>query len=280
MRTFMVLCGVWAILLLGADLSAAASFDCSKAASREEKLVCGNPQVSAADEELAGAYRVALESLPDREKLKKEQQAWIRNERNACRDAQAMLNAYKSRIAALRGNIVKSAGETLREADRSFTFRGEPINPVMLNDLLPWLSDALPGPAAVDIAGGGNRYSAEIKAPGKGVVRATWKDGEGEQSFEYRHLGVLANGMHVLRTEASAGGSGVFTNLLLVRFLVDAEYTDGGTLRSRVIMLRTGSFTLGDRYDGSIKVEPNRISIGPGGRGLREKAKTEVITFK
>jgi len=276
----MVLCGIWAMLTAGADFAAAAGFDCSKAASREEKLICGNQQLSSADEELAGTYRAALESLPDKEGLKKEQQGWIRNERNACRDAVAMLSVYKSRIAALESKVRASVGEGFREADEKFSFRGEPINPRMVSDLLPSPSDRLPGPVAVDLAGGGNRYFAEIKVLKKGVVRAVWKEGEEIQSFQYHHLGVLANGMHVVKTLASGGGSGVFTDLLLVRFLMDTEYTDGGASRSRVIMMRTGSFALGDRYDGSIRVEPNRISIGPGGRGTREKAKTEVVNFK
>jgi len=276
----MVLCGIWAMLTAGADFAVAASFDCSKAASREEKLICGNQQLSSADEELAGTYRTALESLPDKEGLKKEQQGWIKNERNACRDAGTMLNAYKSRIAALESRIRASAGEGLREADEKFSFRGVPINPRMVSDLLPWPSDRLAGPVAVDLSGGGNRYFADIKVPKKGVARAAWKEGEETQSFEYHHLGVLANGMHVVKTLAGGGGSGVFTDLLLVRFMVDTEYTDGGASRSRVIMMRSGSFALGDRYDGSIRVEPNRISIGPGGRGIREKAKTEVINFR
>jgi len=159
------------------------------------------------------------------------------------------------------------------------TFRGEPINPRMLSDLLSWISDTLPGPVAVDIEGGSNRYSAEISVPEKGVVRATWTEGEEENIFQYQHLGVLANNMHVIKTLAS-GGSGSFFDLLLVKFMTDTEYTDGGALRSRLIMMRTGAFSLGSGYDGSIKVDSNQISIGPGGRGIHENAKTEVINFK
>ena len=280
MKMLMVLCGISAMLLAAADLSAAASFDCSKAATKQEKLICGDQQLSAADDELARSYRRALESSSDKEGLKKQQQNWIKAERDACQDAPAMLNAYKSRIAALESNVQKSTQEALREANEHFTFQGKPINPRMLNDLLPWLSDRLPGPVAVDLQGGGNRYYAEITVPAKGSVLATWKEENGEISVQYQHLGVLANGMHVIKTRENSGGSVTFHSLLLVKFLVDTEYGDGGTLRSRLLMMRTGAFSLGAGYDGSIKLQPDQISIGPGGAGIRENAKTQVITIK
>jgi uncharacterized protein YecT (DUF1311 family) len=280
MKMLVVLCGISAMLLAGADFSAAASFDCSKAATKQEKLICGDQQLSAADDDLAKAYRRALESSSDKEGLKKQQQNWIKTERDACQDAPSLLNAYKSRIAALEANIQKSTQEALREANEHFTFQGKPINPRMLKDLLPLLSDKLPGPVAVDLEGGGNRYFAEITVPEKGIVRATWKEEKDELSFQYQHLGVLANGMHVVKTLAVSGGSGAFFDLLLVKFLADTEYTDGGKSRGRLLMMRTGAFALGAGYNGSIKVQPDQISIGPGGAGIREKAKTEVISFK
>ena len=276
----LALCGIWAMILAGADLSAAAGFDCAKASTKQEKLICSDQQLSAADEELARAYRRALELSSDKEGLKKQQQGWMKTGRDACPDAATMLAAYKARIAALEGARQKSPQDALREANERFTFGGKPINPRMLSDLLPLLSDTLPGPVAVDIEGGSNRYFAEISAPEKGAVRATWSEGTEEQIFQYQHLGVLANNMHVIKTLANSGGSGTFFDLLLVKFISDTEYTDGGALRSRLIMLRTGAFTLGAGYNGSIKVEPSQISIGPGGSGIRENAKTEVISFK
>jgi len=282
MKKTMVLawCGISAMLLTGADLSAAAGFDCARASTKQEKLICSDLQLSAADEELARAYRGALDLSSDKEGLKKQQQSWIKTGRDACLDAASMLAAYKARIAALEGARQKSPRDTLREANERFTFGGKPINPRMLSDLLPLLSDTLPGPVAVDIEGAGNRYFAEISAPEKGVVRATWSEGAEQQIFQYQHLGMLANGMHAVRTLASSGGSGTFCDLLLVKFIADTEYTDGGALRSRLIMTRTGAFSLGVGYDGSIKVEPCRISIGPGGSGIRENAQTEVLSFQ
>jgi len=275
-----ILCGMAALLVAGADIAAAASFDCYKARSRQEKLICDNRQLSDADKALAEVYGCVLKNSSDREGLKKEQQDWIKAERNACENVECLLNAYKSRIMALENHIQKSLQEALREADERFTFRQEPISPRMLNDLLPLFSDTLPGPVAVDLEGGGNRYYSEVTVPEKGIVRATWKGKYGGQMFQYQHLGRLTNGMHVIKTWENTGGSGTFMDLLLVKFLIDTEYKDGGILRYRLLMMRTGSFSLGAGYNGDIKVSPDKISIGPGGSGIREKARTETISFQ
>jgi uncharacterized protein YecT (DUF1311 family) len=281
MKYFRLLCGMMLLMLFaGVDLSSAASFDCSKAATQSERLICGDQQLSSADDQLARVYAEAVLRASNQGALISEQRSWIKTGRDTCQDAECMLKAYKSRIAELQSSIQKSMREILREANEHFTFRGKPINPRQLSDLLPLLSDTLPGPVAVDVEGGKNRYFAEITAPEKTIVRATWSEEKEQLFFQYRHLGVLANGMHVVETMAGGGGSGVFCDLLLVRFLVDAEYGDGGTPRSRLVMMRTGEFALGAGYDGSIKVQPYEISIGPGGSGIREKAQTEVVSFK
>lgn len=275
-----VLAWVAAVLLVDIGLSAAASFDCSRAKSLQEKLICDTRQLSAADDALAGAYARALQSAADREALKRQQQQWIRTERDACRDAQCLLSAYRARISALEGLAGQFAQQWLREANERFAFRGEPINPRMLNDLLPWSSDTLAGPVAVDLDGGKNRYFADVTVLPKGAIRAVCKEDNTDLLFQYERLGVLASGTHVLKVLSNAGGTLTSVDLLLVKFMADTEYGEGGRLRDRILMMRTGSFTLGSGYDGTIEVTPNRISIGPGGVGLREKAKAEVIEFR
>ncbi|WP_160296756.1 hypothetical protein [Sphingomonas sp. ERG5] len=43
------------VLLIGTAPAGAASFDCAKASTRVEKLVCSDPQLSRLDERLAAA---------------------------------------------------------------------------------------------------------------------------------------------------------------------------------------------------------------------------------
>jgi uncharacterized protein len=79
----------------------AAGFDCAKAATPTEKLICGDPQLSQLDGQLAHAYRRALEGAGDPDKLRTEQHTWLRTERNACADAACLKKVYAQRLTAL-----------------------------------------------------------------------------------------------------------------------------------------------------------------------------------
>jgi uncharacterized protein len=52
-------------------LSCAASFDCAKASSATEKMICGDEAISKLDEQLASSYKLALESSSNKEATKK-----------------------------------------------------------------------------------------------------------------------------------------------------------------------------------------------------------------
>lgn len=79
----------------------AASFDCTKAATKIEKLICTDAQVSAADEHVAAAYRLVMDTTAEPEQLKQTQRAWMKQTRNACADAACLLAVYQTRLAEL-----------------------------------------------------------------------------------------------------------------------------------------------------------------------------------
>lgn len=81
--------------------SFAASFDCSKAARLQDKLVCTNPTLSGADTQLAVLYKSALTETSDPTALRKAQEAWLAT-RNTCSDTACLLQAYQTRIAMLQ----------------------------------------------------------------------------------------------------------------------------------------------------------------------------------
>lgn len=83
----------------------AASFDCAKAGSAAEKLVCSDSELSKADEELSTVYNHALDSSAEKSEFKKEQLNWIRTRRNPCRDKKCLAAAYKERIEVLSGPV-------------------------------------------------------------------------------------------------------------------------------------------------------------------------------
>lgn len=77
------------------------SFDCTKASTGPERLICSNKELSEADVTLAQAYRVALNASSDKDALKNSQIAWRKSERDACSDVQCMLTAYQNRLMQL-----------------------------------------------------------------------------------------------------------------------------------------------------------------------------------
>lgn len=88
------------ILFLSVSLLGA-SFDCAKATTKVEKMICADPELSALDENLSKTFKEALKATEDKEQLKKEQFAWMR-ERNLCKDNACTQKSYKSRITELK----------------------------------------------------------------------------------------------------------------------------------------------------------------------------------
>lgn len=86
----------------------AASFDCTKAGTKIEKMICGDAEVSAMDSELGGVYRVALENVNDKQKLKQDQRDWM-NTRDSCESVSCLKQMYQIRISYLEGFTKKQA---------------------------------------------------------------------------------------------------------------------------------------------------------------------------
>lgn len=82
--------------------AAAASFDCAKASSRIEQLICSDARLGTLDEQLAAAYAKARSGAPNRPDIVEAQKRWLKNERADCTDAACLATAYSRRIAALQ----------------------------------------------------------------------------------------------------------------------------------------------------------------------------------
>jgi uncharacterized protein len=94
-------------LLILFDNAYAASFDCAKASTQQEKAVCANPTLSALDDKLAESYRTARTVSQDAEKLKLEQIDWIKEVRKCQSDASCIERLYTSRLSELNQQPVK-----------------------------------------------------------------------------------------------------------------------------------------------------------------------------
>lgn len=97
--------GVWvaAALLgcLGLAVSAqGASFECAKASTPAERLICDNPYISELDDKLGVAYKAALKNKQQADRIRQEQRDWLQ-ERDEYYTAWEMLTAYEDRLKAL-----------------------------------------------------------------------------------------------------------------------------------------------------------------------------------
>lgn len=98
------------VTLIGAILYAAhaqaASFDCGKAGTATEKLICSDGALSKADESLAAVFAQAVATTLDPQNLRADQRDWL-GQRNKIADAAALQHSYASRIDQLRAAIVQ-----------------------------------------------------------------------------------------------------------------------------------------------------------------------------
>ena len=94
---------VGSFVLLALSVGAqAASFDCAKAATSTEKLVCANQRISDLDEYLGRYYQTARAELGRGAAcLAPNQREWLRTVRNVCKDAKCLERVYLDRLAEL-----------------------------------------------------------------------------------------------------------------------------------------------------------------------------------
>ena len=102
-------------VVLAATGAQAASFDCKKARSEDEKAICANPELSKLDEDLAAAFKSTLALMSGDAKriaiFRKDQAAWVK-ERDRCGGtASCLKNEYVRRIRWLSSPAHQYAGE-------------------------------------------------------------------------------------------------------------------------------------------------------------------------
>ena len=79
----------------------AASFDCAKAYSKVERMICTDSELSKLDDQLNNSYQQAIKQSKDKPEEIKEQKRWLKEIRNICIDADCLKSAYSVRIQNL-----------------------------------------------------------------------------------------------------------------------------------------------------------------------------------
>jgi uncharacterized protein len=93
---------VWATLmcLVLTPWAWAATFDCDKASTFVEKVICSDLRLANLDDQLGRLYKDALAASSNSGALKAEQKAWL-SSRNQCKDSDCIMKAYDDRIGVL-----------------------------------------------------------------------------------------------------------------------------------------------------------------------------------
>src|SRR5215510_10596705 len=95
--------GLLGITLLIPLAAHGASFDCSRATSSVEKLVCNDAELSQLDDKLALRYKEAsADSSKNQSELRADQKRWLAH-RNSCGDRACAKTAYVTRLSELQG---------------------------------------------------------------------------------------------------------------------------------------------------------------------------------
>lgn len=103
----------------------AASFDCAKAATKVEHIICDNPKLSVLDDKLGKTYQDVMGKANDEQKqrLTTEQKHWLKYTRNVCAKEPCFKHAYWSRLAELETFFEPKSPLYEHEADKAEAIR-------------------------------------------------------------------------------------------------------------------------------------------------------------
>ena len=98
MRAMLAAFGTCIFLISSAG---SAAIDCSRPRSNVDKLVCSSSDLTVAQEQMAYSFRMAMRRGVDLNELRRTQQEWYENVRNACNDIPCLRKAFDERGAEL-----------------------------------------------------------------------------------------------------------------------------------------------------------------------------------
>ncbi len=129
-RRSLIQAGLLSVLLplcIAASISEtrAASFDCAKATTKIEKMICDNPVISKLDDELNAVYKTVLDKANEKEKqdIITQQRHWLKHTRNVCETEVCFKHAYWSRQSELAFFFQPKSPLYKQEADKADEIR-------------------------------------------------------------------------------------------------------------------------------------------------------------
>ena len=148
------------------------------------------------------------------------------------------------------------SASSLREELQHFRYKGNPIHPALIEDFVGPLDGSPPRTILIDIDKADTVVTPIAYRDFHGFVSYSDSERHGDEGyFKYHYLGRTPAGTYVIKTASSGGGSGVFMTLLFLRCRVE-------TPGPRLLLECLGEFCLGDRDNGTVRLEGDNILIG------------------
>lgn len=176
------------------------------------------------------------------------------------------LSLFKKQIPKECQDKTDNFEQNLACAQKYFLIGGEPINPMIIKDLIPWISDYGNQVLVISLLKSqkSNKYFCENLEVSPENYTISNFDKEG--AFSYSLEGKTDNGIFVIHTVESGGGTGRFSNLLFVRI---REHVGLGEIENEkleltdkmIVIEKLGSIYLGDRVNVKITIDGNSVLL-------------------
>jgi hypothetical protein len=172
----------------------------------------------------------------------------------------------------------KGAAAQVAEVRKSFTLNGQIIPPEIFRDFGDGnLADSDGIWVTVDLAAavGSNLYYDPVREYGPWKIQKKQRlETDTPEETAYSFKGATANGLVVVVASYNGGGSGTFHTLHICDVVPAMAFDSDGKRTQRINLTNLRSVTLGDRWEGEVKISGNTIRVtttrgGPANDGAR-----------
>jgi HNH endonuclease len=170
--------------------------------------------------------------------------------------------------------------------------REEFVHPLIVKELIGWISDPGSTIVAVDIARANRsnrfygKYTVQPQPPGSPLVIWHGDDQVLEHLrekgawFSYRLVAVSPSGVHMVECRDCGGGVGMYGTVALLVFERDSCLqsfaADDLSVGNRIVLKMLGAVHFGDRYQGEITFRDGKLIIGPDQGRMRGRPDSAV----
>lgn len=178
----------------------------------------------------------------------------------------------------------KPTAALVSEVRERFTLGGKLIPPEIFRDFGDGNpADSQPIWVTVDVraAISSNLYADDITRNGDWIVQRKPAPAtlNGAEESAYRYIGTAQNGLLVVLSSYSGGGTGQFITLHILSIDAVPAFDSNGGIYDRLNLTTLRGVPLGDRWDGQVQVTDNSIRVvttrkGPSDRTGRQEEMT------